>query len=153
MLEEYFAIDCKQQELLTELKSWLRTPYRHWSGVKGKGVDCIHFVAKSMENVGALQGKVLIIQKYPHDWHLHRGEPLLKEGIERHFNHIMIKDKDALENGDIILYKYGRQAAHSAIYFDGDCYQALNGSVVHTRSYRDSDFYDRVRFIYRVIKI
>jgi cell wall-associated NlpC family hydrolase len=153
MVEEYFSDKDILKRLHIELESWMRTPYRHWAGVKKRGVDCIHLVIRSLEAVGAFQGTVVVIPKYPHDWHLHRGEPLLKHGLERLLPHVPILNKDEVKDGDVVLFKYGRQAAHSGIYYNGEVYQSMTGMGVHTRQYHDTDYYERIRFIYRTVKI
>jgi cell wall-associated NlpC family hydrolase len=151
--EELFADEEVASILHAELKSWLRTPYRHWAGVKGKGCDCIHLVIKSLEVVDAFNGAAIVIPKYTQDWHLHRGDPRMKDFIEKMLPSIMFTDKSVVKNGDVVLFQYGRQAAHCGIYFDNEVYQAINEMGVHTRQYTDKDFYERVKYIYRAIKI
>jgi cell wall-associated NlpC family hydrolase len=149
----YFSDDTINKGLYEVLESWVGTPYRHWSGVKNKGVDCIHFVVRVLEEVGACQGRVITIQKYSRDWHLHNERALLKEGIESMLPVVTIEDKKKVKDGDIILYKFGLQAAHAGIYHNGEVYQALDGSGVHHRQYCDPNFYERVKFIYRIVKL
>jgi len=152
MEEELFADKQMESILYEELKSWIRTPYRHWSGVKGKGCDCIHLVVNVLKVVDAFNGAAIVIPKYSPDWHLHRGEPLMKNFIEKMLPSILITDRTKAKNGDVVLFKYGRQAAHCGIYYEEEIYQAINEMGVHTRQYTDKDFYDRVKYIYRTIK-
>lgn len=153
MVEEYFSDKETIKRLHVELESWVHTPFRHWAGVKQKGVDCIHLIVRVMEELGAFQGRVVVVPKYPHDWHLHRGEPLLKNGVEKLLPHIPIGHVGEVKDGDVVLFQYGRQAAHAGIYHTEEVYQSMVGTGVHTRRYHDRNFYERIRFIYRAVKI
>jgi cell wall-associated NlpC family hydrolase len=77
----------------------------------------------------------------------------MKNFIEEMLPSVMYTDKSKVKNGDVVLFQYGRQAAHCGIYFYGEVYQAINEMGVHTRRYTDNDYYERVRFIYRAVKI
>jgi len=122
----YFEDIKNQRRLKKSLDSWIGTPHMHRVGVKGKGVDCIHFVGCVMVEVGAVQN--FYIQDYDRDWHLHRGEQLLYNGLLG-FDSLVSVGFHSPMNGDIILFQYGRAAAHSSIYYDGEIYQALFSGV------------------------
>lgn len=158
--DRYFDTEEKIETLRAELLSWKNTPYKHCVGVKGAGVDCIFYVLRTLEAVGATNGKRIYIPPYPKDWHLHRGEQLLKEGIERELELVMIGERkgkfllmrEDIADGDIILYKFGRHAAHCGIYLGKQVHQTLSHSGVETRSWNDSDMKPRTTYVYKVVR-
>jgi len=112
-------------KLRRELDSWVGTPFRHGAGVKGYGADCIHHVVCVLQNVGAISKKIKI-PNYPKDWHLHRSRELIVEGIVNQLNVENVGFDDPMD-GDIILYQFGRCAAHSSIYYGGYGYHSITG--------------------------
>jgi cell wall-associated NlpC family hydrolase len=150
----------KEKLLKAELDSWLGTPYKHWSGVKRKGVDCIHFVVKVLQATGGDQGRHINIQRYPKDWHLHRGDQLLKKGIENQLYVNMINDptKEKLSmiepfgSGDIILFKFGRQAAHVGILVGEEVYQTVDATGVIKKPLK-GDFFSRITYVYKLYEM
>jgi len=152
---KYFFKDIENQKKLKRiLKEWEGTPYRHWSGVKQGGCDCIHFVVKVLEEFGFGPFK---IQKYPRDWHLHRDEERLLNGIRIALNGKVEEykeRKDALVipiNGDIILYQFGKVISHAGIYFDNHVYQSLNNIGIQKRKWADKTWYKRMKYIHRLL--
>lgn len=149
----------KEEILGREIDGWLGTPYKHYSAAKGKGVDCIHFVVRVLQATGGDQGRHLVIKKYNKDWHLHRGEELLRKGIEKQLfvelislpkekNNIIQLSED-IGTGDLVLFEFGRHAAHVGIFLKGEVYQTVNvGGVVH-KSWR-GDFFKRVQYVYKL---
>lgn len=158
-MTRFYDNKTREWDLRVELNSWLDTPYKHWSGVKGKGVDCIHFVVRVLEATGGTQGRFIRIQKYSKDWNLHRGEEMLREGIERQLyvqkisypkerSH-PIELKENIGPGDIVLFQFGRHAAHVGIYLDGLVYQTVTNDGVIQKPWK-SDFYHRVTHVYKI---
>lgn len=139
----------RQVTLLAEINSWLGTPYRHQCGVKGKGTDCIYFVATALHNVGAFKGRIPVIPPYPKDWHLHRGEARLYNGLKRQLDAEEV-GMDEMMNGDVVLFQFGRHAAHSSIYFNGDVYQCLTDIGVEKRRWTDEYYLKRARINLRI---
>jgi len=162
----YFDDTEKQAELKRILDSWTGTPFKHHTGVKQRGCDCIHFVAKTYEEMGLIILKK--VPEYPHDWHMHNTRELLLIGIIKYLDgiaYILEKgDPDLLAglgaevsgeeynpmNGDIILSHYGKASSHAAIYFDDYIYQAVNNVGVCKIQYSDKVFRRQMRFAYRV---
>lgn len=122
----YFDNEKKQKKLKQVLESWLETPFKHATGVKGQGVDCIYLVARVLEEVGLGPFR---IPEYPKDWHLHNSEELLIKGTKGNLKVKEVK-LDDIQNGDVIIYKIDKAAAHAAIYFDGFIYHAVNNCEV-----------------------
>lgn len=147
----FFDDPSNEKALKAELDSWKGTPYKHRTGVKKRGCDCIHLVLGTFKAVGADKGRLIHVPKYSPDWHLHRGENLLFKGFINQFDcEEVYMDPANLRNGDVILFKWGKYPAHAGIYWNGSVYQALTGLRVETRQLRDLDFYNRMEHILRV---
>lgn len=164
----YFDDLTKQTELKRILDEWIGTPFKHHTGVKGRGCDCIHFVIKVYEELGFITLKKGMIPEYPRDWHLHNTRELLLVNIIRRAKGIayvlekgdpeliaglgaVVSDEDYKPmNGDIILSHYGKASSHAAIYFDGYIYQAVNNVGVCKIQFSDKVFRRQMRFAYRV---
>lgn len=150
-MEYYFDIE-KQKALKTALDGWMGTPYRHWAGVKGEGCDCIHFIVRIFEELGLGQIK---IPRYNRDWHIHNNEELLLEGLREQFKPDFKMQEFPITtepiNGDVVLYRFGRVASHSAIYYDDHVYQSINGSGVGCRHWLDKQWYKRRFMIMRLM--
>lgn len=102
----------KRQQVVEEALSWLGTPYRHMGKIKGGGVDCGQYLLQVYNRAGIIP--VVDTGYYPQDWHLHQhGEKYLKELMR----HAVKVDRDPLP-GDIIMFKWGRCAAHGAIVLE-----------------------------------
>lgn len=95
--------------VVQEALTWLGTPWHHQGRVKGAGVDCAMLLAECYEAAG-LTTRVEP-EPYPQDWHLHQGEELFQQEVERHAAKV---DRTPLP-GDIVLYRFGRTASHGAI--------------------------------------
>lgn len=121
----YFSDPERVQILKRVLDSWVGTPYRHWCGVKGEGCDCVHFVARVMEEIGYVKKGALKIPWYDRDWHLHHCEELLFAGVKKYLVLQEVPVKNLLD-GDLLLFRFGRAMAHSAFYLDGHIYHAVN---------------------------
>ena len=149
----YFEDPNNLKALHKSLLSWLGTPYRHLTGVKGPngGCDCIHMVVEAYKESGADKGRVIHIPRYNPDWHMHTGESLIIAGITKQYNVEEIKDYTKVMDGDLILFKWGKHAAHSGVYYKGNVYQALTGLGVQKRTYLgDKEFFDRMDMILRI---
>lgn len=160
MKRRYF--EDKIDILREELESWLNTPYKHFSGVKNKGTDCIHYIVNVLNATGANQGKNLVIPFYHKDWHLHRGEELLKTQIEEKLysekiawreENGTLKCSETVGNGDLILFKFGRLSGHCGMFCGNQVYQSLNYSGVEKISFHNSNFLKRITDIYKIYKV
>jgi cell wall-associated NlpC family hydrolase len=155
----YFDDIDNQQRLKTTLDSWLGTPYKHHIGVKGRGCDCIHFVARVLQEIKLLPASIKKLPDYPRDWHLHNTRELLMETIPKYLQGEKIDigtGFDDFRNGDLILSHYGKAASHAGIYYDGYVYQSLNntkGSAGVLRiTINDPVYRNKMKYIYRIIK-
>lgn len=154
----YFDTVEKQQELYKEINEWVGTPYKHRCMVKGKGTDCILFIAGAFININAIKPN-LKYPEYDRDWHMHNSEELLYKYIHKNVNVKDIYDKNKntgninnIMNGDICLYKYGKACSHAAVYFDKSMYHSLTGIKVTKSVFLDKMWYRRLTYILRLQK-
>ena len=102
-----------RQAIITEAKSWLRTPYHHLGWIKGQqgGVDCARFPICVYAAVGLIES--FDPGYFPEDYMLHRGEEHYLRFVEQHARPI-----DAPLPGDMAIVKVGRVYWHGAIVID-----------------------------------
>lgn len=149
---KYYFEDKKRQALLKRaLDEWLGTPYKHHTGVKQLGCDCIHFASCVYSEIGALYFKKEMVPDYPRDWHLHNTRELLKETIVKYLKGEFLNIDEKMMNGDLILSHYGKASSHAGIFFDGYVYQSLQDIGVRKITILDMKFKKRMKFIYRII--
>jgi len=149
-MKYYFENIEKQNKLKLILDSWLGTPFRHQASVKGLGVDCINFVAKVLEELKILKWKKDLMPEYAPDWHMHRTQSLLIDGILQHLN-VENVGFNNLMNGDLIIYFFGRAASHASIYYDDHTYQAVNDIGVVKLPVSDRMWWKRKRYNFRIL--
>ncbi len=140
-----------QDKLRRTLTSWLGTPYRHRAGVKGMGCDCIHFVARVMEELGLLTWRDDIMPDYPRDWHIHNTRELLSESIEKEFT-VKQQPPGCFANGDILLFHFGKAASHAGIFCDDTIWQAMDRIGVIAMTVQDRIMMRQLRYVYRVMR-
>ena len=107
-----------REDVLSEARDWLGTPYHHAARVKGAGVDCLMLVLEVYGRAGvfARQGvdvAAIAIPRYARDIMLHRGEETYLEGIRRY-----AADVAEPAPGNIALWKFGRIYSHAGIITD-----------------------------------
>ena len=146
----FFDIKENDASLKRILDEWLNTPFRHRCGVKGKGCDCIHFVAKVLEELGILKWRKDLIPDYPRDWHLHKTRELLKDSILKELN-VESVTLSSLKNGDILLSHYGKASSHAAFYYGGYIYQALDRVGVKRINFNDQVYRAQMKFALRIL--
>ncbi|MCR5454771.1 MAG: C40 family peptidase [Bacteroidales bacterium] len=89
-------------ELIKEVASWLGTPYKYASNIKGKGTDCSGFVSTVFSNV--------------------YGEKLYRTSSSMVLN-VNKVERDALECGDILFFANSKgNIYHVAIYLGDDIF-------------------------------
>jgi cell wall-associated NlpC family hydrolase len=100
-----------REDVVREALSWEGTPFHDAAGVKGVGTDCIHFVKAVYCAVGLIDDFAL--DAYAPQWFQHRDEPLLLQGLAKYAHQV----QSGLP-GDIVMFNFGRHAAHVAILID-----------------------------------
>jgi cell wall-associated NlpC family hydrolase len=100
-----------RQRIINEAMSWLTTPWRHASAVKGAGVDCGRLLIEVYANCGLIDRYTP--EYYPQDFALHSSDERFLANIERYTVRV-----DNAKKGDIAVYKFGRCFSHAAIVLD-----------------------------------
>lgn len=97
--------------IVKEARTWIGTPYRGWSCLKGSGADCGQFIYGVYRHIGLLPSISL-----PRDYSLqvaqHRASTEYVDTVASYFREIA--ESDALP-GDLVVYKLGLAYAHAAI--------------------------------------
>jgi hypothetical protein len=149
-MKPFFLDDERKEKLHQVLQTWIGTPFRHFAGVKGVGVDCTHLCWKSLIEAGVQY--TFLMPKYPKDQHLHspvseiyntlKAVPWLKE----------IPKSEAKMDGDIMLMVSGQTMAHTAIFCRNGIYHALVSAGVRRTEWQDRLITDKVKCIFRVME-
>jgi cell wall-associated NlpC family hydrolase len=108
--------------VVTEARSWLRTPYHHAAQVKGAGVDCAMLPAAVYRAAGLIPD--FPVDRYPQDWHLNRSIERYLETVTRFATEV----PEPTGPGDFVLYRWGRCFAHGAIIID---WPVIIHAVIH----------------------
>lgn len=99
-----------RKKIIEEAMTWIGTPYHHQAAVKGAGVDCAQILIEVYSAVGLADRPD--VGYYPSDWMLHRSEERYLGWIEKYCTEV---DRDKADDGDIVLFKFGRCFSHSGI--------------------------------------
>jgi cell wall-associated NlpC family hydrolase len=101
----------QREDIVKEAQSWIGTPYRGWSCVKGAGVDC----GQLLYGVFNACGLVPVLE-LPKDYSLqiaqHRASTEYVDTVAKYFREI--PEAEVLP-GDVVVYKLGLAYAHAAI--------------------------------------
>ena len=96
--------------IISQARSWLRTPFHHQGRVKGVGVDCIGLVVGVIEELKLSDGNGG--QLCAHDETNYSAVPdgvRLKAMLDKHLQPIMLSE---LAPGDIALFRFQQQPQH-----------------------------------------
>lgn len=104
-----------RDDVVREAMEWICTPFHDVAGIKGVGTDCAHLIIRVYASVGLIED---FNPQYKPAWFQHRDEPLfLRELQKRGARQI---DTQKIGAGDILMYNFGRHAAHGAIVVDAN---------------------------------
>jgi cell wall-associated NlpC family hydrolase len=105
---ERIAARQQRAAVVTEARTWLRTPYHHAADVKGHGVDCAMLLVRVYCDLGLVEK--FDPRPYTKDWFLHRDE-------ERYLGFLLARSREVRTplEGDIVLFRVGRCFAHAGI--------------------------------------
>ncbi|MGH6811314.1 MAG: hypothetical protein ACREDM_02905 [Methylocella sp.] len=94
--------------IVSEARSWVRTPYHNQADIKGAGVDCGMLLVRVFVDTGLVPP--FDPRPYADDWYLHRSE-------ERYLGFIFdrTKEVDSPLPGDVMVFRYGRCYSHGGI--------------------------------------
>jgi cell wall-associated NlpC family hydrolase len=134
-----------KNKIVEEAISWVGTPYHSGANIKGVGVDCGQILIEIFGNVGVIDK--FNVEAYPMDWALHRSEEKYLEFIEKYCDRV-----EKWQQGDIVLYKFGRCVSHSGVFIDdkGTIVHALVDVGVIYSNYLEGNLGRRVYGFYRV---
>lgn len=136
--------------LVAEAKTWIGTPYRGHSCVKGCGTDCGQLLYGIFRNCGLLP-----VVEIPKDYSLqvaqHRASTEYVDFVDRFFRPIT---EGEVQPGDLVVYKLGLAYAHAAFIVEWPRYviqaEARHGVSgahgTHTPAFR------RAERIFRTLK-
>jgi cell wall-associated NlpC family hydrolase len=100
--------DQERMALLDEALSWLRTPYRQQTDIKGVGADCVMFMVRCFVDSGLVPP--FDPRPYPNEWHLHQSEEIYTSWLGKY-----TVETHTPKPGDVVMLKYGRCYSHSAL--------------------------------------
>ena len=103
-------VEALRSAVVAEALSWTGTPFHDRAGVKGAGCDCVHLIIRTYAAVGLIAD---FSPQYKPQWFQNRDEPRFLQGLEAHGARRI--DYAAALPGDVLMYNYGRHAAHGGI--------------------------------------
>lgn len=114
----------KQEQVLSEARSWLGTPWHHMGdenavAIKGVCVDCAVLLVEVFKAAG-LVPQSLNPCPYSMDWNIHRNEEKFLGWLEQYGDEVVTP-----QAGDVAVWQYGRVFSHGAIVIDDA------GTMVH----------------------
>lgn len=106
------------EQFAENIVTWIGVPYLH-RGTTRRGVDCTGLIIGSMKELSFISDYAL--RQYPHDWNIHGGAgDFIREEIGAIANEI--SPKTSAEKGDLVLFRFGKCAAHIGVYQGGDMF-------------------------------
>ena len=139
-------------ELERVLKSWLGTPFRHKCGVKGLGVDCSRFIGCVLQDLGLLDFDSIKskLPDYAKGYHLHSKSNILFKVLTKYLDVDILDKETSLQDGDILLFNYGRTESHASFYCNEEVYHSLDNTGVKHTSVQDMKLMSRLSRILRI---
>ena len=104
----------KRARVVAAARTWLGTPFHHHAQVRGAGVDCLNLLAAVYTTCGLIEPPE--IPDYTQDWHIHHGTQRFLDAVLRYAD--LLPEGETPQPGDIVMFVYGRHAAHGAIVVD-----------------------------------
>lgn len=106
-------ISIERTAVVREALEWCGTPFHDRASLKGEGCDCAGllkgvFTAPAIAMVDDFQ-----VPNYSPQWFQHRDEELFLKALEEHGGRRI--DLATALPGDVLMYNFGRHAAHGAI--------------------------------------
>lgn len=131
---DYFLEEPRAAALRKECQSWIGTPFRQRSAVKGPlgGVDCASYLASAFLAIGAIN-EAIAIPPYAINHAEHSDESMFRTWFEQPAVRARVRrleDDEAPLVGDIIFPKVGRTEHHIAIRDGNQVYHVARPSGV-----------------------
>ena len=104
----------QREEIVAISMTWLQTPYRGWSKVKGAGVDCGQLLAAIYQEAGLIPEDIDLPNDYPLFIGLHRASTEYVDLVLRYFREI---PESEVQPGDIVVWRLigSKSYCHGAI--------------------------------------
>lgn len=102
-----------REKIVAEAKTWIGTPYHHLADVKGHGVDCAMLLIRVY--CGLDIAPAFDPRPYSPQWYFHHSEEVYLSWIKKYCDPVEVGLP-----GDIMVYRFGRCAAHGAIIISED---------------------------------
>jgi cell wall-associated NlpC family hydrolase len=116
--------------LITEALSWIGTPFKNCSDIKGPrgGVDCAMLLVRAHVDTGILEP--FDPRPYPPSWLLHQDEERFLGWIRDRLGGVEVEEPRV---GDCLIYRFGRCFSHGAILINSEevVHAFVKSSVVH----------------------
>jgi NlpC/P60 family putative phage cell wall peptidase len=105
-----------REDIVIEARSWIGTRWMHGQAVKGRGADCVQWIAALGRQIGLIPDDYVTI-RYTRDWALHNDTSVLIGEMSHFCVPISLLE---IEPGDILVFKQGRCASHAAVYIGNE---------------------------------
>lgn len=92
----------QRAKVVAETETWIGTPYRGWSCVKGHGVDCGQLIYGVYHNVGLIPILTDLPKDYPLHIGLHRASTEYVDLVLRYFREI---PEAEVQPGDVVVWR------------------------------------------------
>lgn len=115
-----------REDIVSEAKSWLGTPFHHKGRKKGVGVDCGGLIFEVYKSVLGLPHESFP-KYYAEDWALHKDN----NEIYLSFLQPYVKEVSEPQPADIVMWKFGRAFSHGTIYIGGGKFIHSYGRTQH----------------------
>jgi hypothetical protein len=114
--------DIERAAIVAEAKTWIDTPYRGWSCMKGCGCDCMQLLAGVFLNTGHVTKEALaalIPQTYSLNIGQHKEDTEYIDGVGKFMQEI---PEAEVKPGDVVMYKLDLAFTHAAIVVEWPTY-------------------------------
>lgn len=102
------TVEQERAAVVTEARTWLRTPYHNLARIKGVGVDCAQLLIAVYCALELTEEPD--VGNYSPEWHLHHSEEQYLGWMEKYCRRVY-----APLPGDIAMFRYGRCVSHGGI--------------------------------------
>ena len=126
-MKKYFENDINYKRFDGVINSWIGTPYKHLTVVKGRGADCALFICGILKDIGIINK--IVFDYYPHDWFIHTDKDYVSDGFIDHIKNYAKSNIELekytpevkLYRGDILGIAINSKVInHAAYYMEGN---------------------------------
>lgn len=114
----------QRDAIVTEAKSWIRTPYKGWTRSKRVGVDCGQLLAAVFINTGHLPADLQLPKDYSLQVAQHLADTAYLDKVKEYMREIPESEAGP---GDVVVYMLGLAFAHAGFICEwpGDIVHAM----------------------------